>query len=127
MVNLINSTSILNIMGLFDKFKKALGSEEEEKGNNISNEDSNPHIKDQSFESNSSHSPHESFKHLDNLIHSGLKEISLDIDIVLDDDERLEYGEGISLDIDDLLIDGNGHTIDARSHARIFFSSGQNC
>ena len=54
------------------------------------------------------------FKDLDDLIHkSDAKEIVLDSDIVLDDGEESEYLEGIKLDIDDLVINGNGHLIDA--------------
>ena len=47
------------------------------------------------------------FKYLDDLIHSGVKEIVLDADIVLDDGEEFNYKEGIKLDVDDLIIDGN--------------------
>ena len=60
------------------------------------------------------------FKYFDNLIHSGQKEIVLNSDIVLSEEEVSEYLEGISLDVDDLVIDGNDHTIDARGKARIF-------
>ena len=60
------------------------------------------------------------FKYLDDLIHSGVKEIVLDSDIVLSDSEESEYEGGIKLDVDDLTIDGNGHTIDAQGKARIF-------
>lgn len=60
------------------------------------------------------------FKYLDDLIHSGAKEIVLDSDIVLGDGEESEYEDGIRLDVDDLIIDGNGHGIDARGKARIF-------
>ena len=61
------------------------------------------------------------FKYLDDLIHSGVKEIVLDSDIVLDDDEESDYEDGIKLDVPDLIIDGNGHTIDANGKARIFY------
>ena len=66
------------------------------------------------------------FKYLNELIHSGAKEIVLDSDIVLGDDEESQYLEGIELDVDDLAIDGNGHTIDARGKARIFECIGKN-
>ena len=59
------------------------------------------------------------FKYLDDLIHSGVKHVVLDSDIVLDDDE-VEYVDGIKLDIDDLIIDGNGYSIDAKCQSRIF-------
>ena len=66
------------------------------------------------------------FKCLDNLIHSGVKEIVLDSDIVLGDDEKYKYLNGIKLDVNDLAIDGNGHAIDARGLTRIFFCTGKN-
>lgn len=64
-----------------------------------------------------------SFKDLDDLIHSGTKEIVLDCDIALGDGEELEYADGIRLDVDGLTIDGGGHSIDARSKALIFYST----
>ena len=60
------------------------------------------------------------FKYLDDLIHSGAKEIILDSDIVLSDGEESEYKDGIKLDMDDLTINGNGHTIDAGNQSAIF-------
>ena len=66
-----------------------------------------------------------SFKYLDDLVHCGKKEIDLDSDIILDDDEIEEYSKGIKLDLDDLTIDGNGHTIDACGKCRIFICIGQ--
>ena len=66
------------------------------------------------------------FKYLDDLIHSGAKEIVLDSDIVLSEAEQSQYLEGIRLDADDLTIDGNGHTIDAQGKARIFHCTGKN-
>ena len=62
----------------------------------------------------------EEFSYLDDLIHSGMKEIVLDADIVLDAERETEYGDGIKLDVDDLVIDGRGHSIDATGKARIF-------
>ena len=66
------------------------------------------------------------FRYLDELIHSGVKEIVLDSDIVLDPDEKSQYLNGIKLDADDLAIDGNGHAIDAQGLTRIFFCTGKN-
>ena len=66
------------------------------------------------------------FKYLDNLIHSGAKEIILDSNIVLGDDEESEYKDGIKLDVDDLTIDGNGYTIDAQGLTQIFCCTGKN-
>jgi hypothetical protein len=68
----------------------------------------------------------ENFKYLDEMIHSGAKEIVLDSDIVFGDGEESEYLEGIKLDVDDLTIDGNGYTIDALGKARIFYCTGKN-
>ena len=64
------------------------------------------------------------FKYLDDLIHSGVKEIVLDSDIVLYDDES-DSLDGIKLDVDDLVICGNGHTIDV-GERRIFYCTGKN-
>ncbi|WP_407421847.1 hypothetical protein [Methanobrevibacter sp.] len=66
------------------------------------------------------------FKYLDDLIHSGAKEIVLDSDVILSDGEESEYEEGIKLDIDDLVVDGNGYFIDARGKTQIFQSIGKN-
>ena len=66
------------------------------------------------------------FKYLDDLIHSGVKEIVLDRDIVLGKREESKYEMGIELDVDDLVIDGNGFTIDAKEKARIFKVTGKN-
>ena len=66
------------------------------------------------------------FKYFDDLIHSGVKEIVLDFDIVLTDGEESQYLEGIRLDADDLIIEGNGHTIDAQGKTRIFDCIGKN-
>lgn len=66
------------------------------------------------------------FKYLDDLIHSGAKEIVLDSDIALGDGEESEYRDGIILFWHGLTIDGNGHTVDARSKARIFHCMGEN-
>ena len=66
------------------------------------------------------------FKYLDDLIHSGVKEIVLDSNIFLSNDEKSKYLDGINLDVDDLVIDGNGHKIDAKGKTRIFICSGKN-
>ena len=62
----------------------------------------------------------ENFKYLDNLIHSGVKEIVLDSDIVLGSDEESQYLNGIKLDVDDLAIGRNGHAIDYRKMSYLF-------
>ena len=66
------------------------------------------------------------FRYLDNLIHSGVKEVVLDSDIVLGSDEKSQYLNGIKLDVDDLAIEGNGHAIDAQGITRIFYCTGKN-
>lgn len=60
------------------------------------------------------------FKELDKLIHSRKNRITLTSDVVLEDGEELIYKNGIEIDVDGLIIDGKGHTIDARDKARIF-------
>ena len=67
------------------------------------------------------------FKYLDKLIHSGTKEVFLDSDIILSDEEHDKYINGIHLDVEDLVIDGNGHCIDACGKTRIFYSVFKNC
>lgn len=105
-------------MGFFEKVKKAFDSGEKEDGKsqdrdeNIGNDETSEKIKN--------------FIYLDDLIHSSVKEIVLDSDIVLGGDEESQYLNGIKLDVDDLAIDGNGHTIDARGLTRIFYCTGKN-
>lgn len=65
------------------------------------------------------------FRYFDGLIHSGAKEIVLDSDIVLGNGEQSEYGDGIRLDVDGIVIDGNGHKVDAKHEARIFECTGK--
>lgn len=67
----------------------------------------------------------ENFKYLDGLIHSGENEIVLDADIFLDRDEEQDYAYGIDLDAKELVIDGNGHTVNARNRAQIFNCKGK--
>ncbi len=66
------------------------------------------------------------FKYFDELIHSGSNKIVLDFDIVLDECEESEYLHGITVDLDDIVIDGNGHSIDACEKAAVFFITGKN-
>lgn len=58
------------------------------------------------------------FNYLENLIRSSGGEIILDSDIILGDDE--DYTDGIRLSNENLRIDGNGYSIDAKSRSRIF-------
>lgn len=62
----------------------------------------------------------QSFQYLDNLIHSGQKEVSLEYDIILEENEIEKYMEGITIDVQDLVLDGKGHSIDALEKSRIF-------
>jgi len=66
------------------------------------------------------------FKYLDELIHSGVNEIILDSNVILDSDEQSKYFDGIALDICDIVIDGAGHTIDGCGKTRIFKNTAQN-
>ena len=66
------------------------------------------------------------FKFLDELTHCGEKEIALDSDIFFEAEYLFTYLECIKLDVDDLIIDGNGFTIDAKRNSRIFNSTGKN-
>lgn len=68
----------------------------------------------------------QNFKYLDNLIKASSKEIVLDADIILDDEEELKYAYGIRIERDDLIINGKGHFIDAKTKARIFSISSNN-
>lgn len=70
------------------------------------------------------------FTYLNDLIHNGQKEILLDENIILDTSfqykEHIKFIKGLSLDVDNLVIDGNGHTIDAKSKIPIFQCLGDN-
>jgi len=88
------------MMSFFNKVKNMFGSKEDNESRN--------------------------FRYLDDLIHSGVKEILLDADIVLNRGEESQYLNGIELDVDDLVIDGNGYAIDAQGLTRIFYCTGKN-
>jgi predicted outer membrane repeat protein len=60
------------------------------------------------------------FRFLESLLTSGVKEIRLDSDITLDSNEESEYSYGIEIENKGIVLDGDGHTIDARGKARIF-------
>lgn len=67
------------------------------------------------------------FEYLDKKIHENThKEIILEGDIYLENYEKSFYEGGIELDIDDLVIDGNGYIIDGRDKSRIFIITGKN-
>jgi predicted outer membrane repeat protein len=64
---------------------------------------------------------------LDRLIHeNGAREIILSCDICFEDYEIDFYEDGVELDLDNLSIDGRGHTIDGADQSRIFIVTGNN-
>lgn len=66
------------------------------------------------------------FEYLDRLINSNNGEIVLDRDIILDNSERNAYRNGISIERDGLVLDGNNHYIDSNTKTRIFEITGRN-
>ncbi len=68
----------------------------------------------------------ESFRYLDYLIRSGNKNIVLDTNIVLKPGEELKYKNGIDVDVEDIVIDGKNHIIDACNKTRIFNITAKN-
>ena len=68
------------------------------------------------------------FSYLNGLIQSDANEIKLDHDIRLDisKNEEETYSDGIRIDRDDFILDGNDHEIDAQGLARIFYTCGKN-
>ena len=105
-------------MVLFDKIINALKSGEDENSDKI-REDSN-------LSNQTDNRIPENFKYFDELIHSGSREIFLEADIVLSEEEIEDYGGGIELDVDNMTINGNGHSIDALGNAKIFSVKGKN-
>ena len=65
------------------------------------------------------------FKYLYGLLKNE-SEIDLKTDIVLDDSEIDEFKEGIKIDRNNVVINGNGHVIDGKNIARIFDITGKN-
>ena len=67
------------------------------------------------------------FGYLDGMIHEcGEKVIHIDEDISFELYEKFSYGKGINLDINNIVIDGGGITIDGSGKARIFTVTGKN-
>lgn len=61
------------------------------------------------------------FSHLNRMIcESQVNEVVLECDIHFDELDEIFYPSGIELDMDDIIIDGNGHAIDAHGLSRIF-------
>lgn len=131
-------------MGFFDKAKKIFNSKKENETKNNCKNGVNEYVEDKGHsiekrenvdlninkEEQTDFQPRiekiRNFKYLDDLIHSGVVEISLDSDIVLSDNEISKYQSGIELNSDNLVIDGNGYAIDATGKARIFYCTGKN-
>lgn len=86
-------------MGIFNKFKKAVNSTQ-------------------------------NFEYLDKLIHSGLNNVELDCDIKFNpgrfNKDSHYKNAGIYIDVSDIIIEGNGHTIDADHLSKIFHITGEN-
>ena len=67
------------------------------------------------------------FTYLDDLIHDDKNQITLKHDIILSyDDIMKKYPKNICIDVDNLVIDGNGHVIDGKNFARIFYVTSSN-
>lgn len=118
-------------MTFFDKILDFLGliiddSIEKEKFSGFTITDSDNDFDIDNYLNNIDKEDSKNFKYLDLLVHSGKKEIFLDSDIVLDVDEESIYLDGIRLNVDDLIINGNGHVINARGKTRIFTIFGNN-
>ena len=64
--------------------------------------------------------PLANFKYLNDLISTGRKEIVLEADFTLKDIETTLFPNGIDINTTDLVIDGNGHFINANKKTRIF-------
>ena len=112
-------------MGFFNKVKKAFGSKKEDESQNINNKITyeKSSVTDEIIDKTTKF---KNFKYLDELIHSGEKKIVLDADITLSDDEVSYYNDGINLNVDDLIIDGNGYSIDGGKKRRIFNCNAKN-
>ena len=66
------------------------------------------------------------FTELDMIIHGNGNVIKLAENFAIENYERDYFEGGIDLDIDNLVIDGNNHIIDANNLSRIFLISGKN-
>ena len=66
------------------------------------------------------------FRDFEELIKSGAKEIALTEDVILKDGEEEEYEEGIEINTDNLVIDGNDHAIDAGKKVPLFIINASN-
>lgn len=66
------------------------------------------------------------FKDLDDLIHSGVKKIVLNSDIILEEGKSSNEEYSLKLDVDGLIIDGNGYTIDGMGKTHWILCTGEN-
>lgn len=66
------------------------------------------------------------FKEFEELIDSGLKEISLTEDVILDEGEDERYLDVIEIGTDGFVIDGKNHTIDGGNKASILYVEASN-
>lgn len=66
------------------------------------------------------------FTYLKQLINSGEKEVHLEHDIVLGENEEKKFYNGIKIYSDNIIFDANGHTIDAMGLTRIFNITAEN-
>lgn len=119
-------------MGFRDKFKNIFKSDKDD-GNDLKDtsdsilNDEKPQMDEKTHEEEihqevpSEDLSFRNFKYLEDLIASGRKEIVLDFDILLTDEEKGQYiTKGIPLTVDGLTIDGNGHTIDGSEKTQFF-------
>lgn len=106
-------------MGLGNRFKKALGINKD-KDNESSSNNSYENLKTDETPFSSNENRFENFDYLNNLIHSGSKEVVLDSEIVYTD------GYAIFVDVEGLVINGNGHSIDGKSQSNILNITGKN-
>lgn len=101
-------------MGFGDRFKKVFNRKKPD------TEDKNEKITEKQVDKPVKYANATNFKSLDDLIRRGEKNIILKSDICLDGDEQSRYRNGIKLDVDGLVIDGDGHSIDAKGKTGIF-------
>ena len=66
------------------------------------------------------------FKEFDQLINSGAEKIALTEDVILEDGEEEEYNEGIEINYDNLIIDGNDYAIDGGKKVPLFIINASN-
>lgn len=83
-------------MDFFDNVKNAFVSKKEDESQNSVNAEA--------IDKLTSNEKIRNFKYFDDLIHSGVNEIVLDSDIILSDDEKSGYEDGIRIDVVNFVI-----------------------